>query len=435
MSTHRAITLDEELLNIIASEVRSSPYVIIMSMSLVAYMLYQQLPDMPWVWGGWLSLVVITQFYRMHRLPRLPLLTHRPAKRRAREAAVVNSVSIGIQSLSLLAFPFFTPFEAAVQTMIFVGIGVGSIVAAVGWAPYTLSHIWLTLVPVYMLWAWSGLYGPAGTLGILIALVGCVYSVTLWLISKRLYRMNEVFFANHAALALALDEAETAGLARTRFLADASHDLRQPLHALSLFSASLRMHQLNDRTREISINIEAAVMALSSQLDSLLDISKLDAGVVSVKTSLFDLSESLDRLCGEMQTIANAAAIKLQVECPSEAIVLSDPALFELLVRNLLTNAVTHNRKCSVRVVAVAKSDRWEIAVIDTGVGIPLEEQERVFEEFYQLQNPGGGPGKGLGLGLSVVRRLAKLLKVELEFVSAPGQGTSFRFSMPIGIL
>ena len=99
------------------------------------------------------------------------------------------------------------------MSMMFLGLGVGSIVTAVGWPPYSLAHIGISLVPLFGLWAWSGVYGSAGTLGILVALIGLSYSASMWSISKRLYRMNQEFFSNREKLATALDEAEAAGRA------------------------------------------------------------------------------------------------------------------------------------------------------------------------------------------------------------------------------
>ena len=190
------------------------------------------------------------------------------------------------------------------MSMMFLGLGVGSIVTAVGWPPYSLAHIGISLVPLFGLWAWSGVYGSAGTLGILIALIGLSYSASMWSISKRLYGMNQEFFLNREKLVAALDEAEAAGLAKTRFLAAASHDLRQPIHTLSLFSAALGLKNLDEATQHLAENIDEAVNALSSQLDALLDVSKLDAGIVPVIPGQVNLRKLLLRLAEEHQEMA-----------------------------------------------------------------------------------------------------------------------------------
>jgi signal transduction histidine kinase len=424
-------SLDEELLDIIASQVRSFPYTVVLFMGVIAYMIYGHLPDQPWTWGGWLGAVIASQLYRAYRLPKLARETHKPAARRAREAAAINFAGTAIQCLSLLAFPLFTPFEASVQTMMFVGIGVGSIVTALGWTPFTLTHVLLCLLPMFSLWGWSGVYGSAGTLGILVAVVGLAYSTTIWLAGKRLFQMNRDFYANRAALADALDEAERAGAAKTRFLAAASHDLRQPIHTLSLFSGALNMRRLDSRTRHISENIDGAVKALSSQLDALLDMSKLDAGVVPVNREKMDLAALLHRLEEGIRDVARAAGIEIRRRCPPEAHTITDEALLERILSNILTNAVTYNTDCALEIDVEPLGDDWQLTIADTGAGIDPKEHPHIFEEFYQVQVPGRERGRGLGLGLSIVARLASLLDLKMTFRSQPGQGTAFGFTLP----
>lgn len=274
--------LREELLKVIAAQVKSSPPIIVFAMCIVAYLISRHTEGYHWLWMGWLVMVCLAQTLRIIRWPKLPQETHRPAKDRTREAAAINYLTQVINSLSLLAFPLLTPFEAAAQTLMFIGMGVGSIITAVGWRPFAIAHLVITVIPISALWIWSGLFGFAGTVGLLIGLVALGYVLSMWAISARLFRMNTEFFANRGALAVALDEAREAGDAKTRFLASASHDLRQPLHSLSLFSAALGRQELNVRTREIADCIESSLNAVSSELDALLDISKLDAGIVPV---------------------------------------------------------------------------------------------------------------------------------------------------------
>ena len=428
------MTLDDELLCIIASQAKLTPYSIVMSMSVVAYMMYLHLPDQVLIWGGWMAIVVLSQLYRLYRLPKLPRLTEIPARRRTREAATINVVCTLILSLSLLAFPMFSPFQAAVQTITFVGFGVGSIVTAVGWAPYALSHIGLTLMPMFGLWAWSGFFGSGGILALLIALVGAAYSLTVWFIGKRLFEMNRIFFVNRAALRVALAEAESAAQAKTRFLAAASHDLRQPIHTLSLFSGALTMIRLDASTRNISDNIRAAVVALSAQLDSMLDMSKLDAGIVPVSVSSTDLAELVRRLSDECEAAARANNISIQVLCPPRAMASTDPALLSRVLRNVLINAITHNSDCEISLRVVLKKDHWSLIVADTGAGIAFGQQQHIFEEFYQVEEPGGERSKGLGLGLAIVKRLAALLELDMQFKSQAGVGTSFQFTVPLDL-
>jgi len=431
LDENKQASLEEELLNLIANQVRLSPYNMLLAMAIIAYMMFQHIPDKPLIWGGWMLLVLVSQLYRRNRLLKLPEESHIPVQKRTREAAAINFTVTLIMGLCFFAFPIFTPFEAAIQTMIFIAMGAGSIVATLGWAPFTLAHIWLSLIPLFGLWAWSGLYGQAGTVGIFAAIIGVSYSYTMWFFSKNLYKMNEDFFANRTALATALNEAEAAGVAKTRFLAAASHDLRQPIHALSLFGAALSMRSLDERSKQLSDNINESIEMLSLQLDALLDVSKLDAGIVPVNLTAVNLHNLIDRMRENFQAMAAANSIELRFECPVDAITKTDVALLERIIRNILTNAITHNSNCMLSINAVLLDGSWQLTIADNGRGIPASEHEHIFEEFYQIDNPERDRSKGLGLGLSIVKRLSNLLDLNMVFESSPGRGTHFTFTLP----
>jgi signal transduction histidine kinase len=431
LDENRQASLEEELLNLIANQVRLSPYNMLLAMAIIAYMMFQHIPDKPLIWGGWMLMVLVSQLYRRNRLLKLPEEVHTPVQQRTREAALINLSVTLIMGLCFFAFPIFTPFEAAIQTMIFIAMGAGSIVATLGWAPFTLAHICLNLLPLFGLWAWSGLYGPAGAVGVFSAIIGVSYSYTMWFFSKNLYKMNEDFFANRTALATALNDAEVAGMAKTRFLAAASHDLRQPIHALSLFSAALSMRPLDEQSQHISNNINESIETLALQLDALLDVSKLDAGIVPVNLAAVNLHTLIDRLHENFEAMAAENTIELRFECPVEAVTTTDPALLERIVRNILTNAINHNSDCIVSVSAVLRDGSWQLTIADNGQGIPASEQAHIFEEFYQVDNPERDRSQGLGLGLAIVKRLSNLLDLKMDFESNPGLGTHFTFTLP----
>ncbi|MEP5762980.1 MAG: hybrid sensor histidine kinase/response regulator [Halieaceae bacterium] len=418
---------EEELLRLLSNQVSFSPVTVIVSMAIIAFMALQQAPDLLWLWGIWLGAVVLMQVARAVIIRSLPQKTHLEPGAMLRTAALVNVLNTILHSVSLIFFPLFTPFQAAVQSMLFIGMGVASIITAMGFRPFALAHLLLGLVPLFTMWCWSGLAGPGGSLAYLVALVGFSYTITLYAISQRIFRMFKESFDNRERLAAALVQAEAAGNAKTRFLAAASHDLRQPIHTLSLFSAALGMRELDPRARHIAENIDTAVKALAYQLDALLDISKLDAGIVKVRKSRFSLSDFLQRMQNEFLNPALDRDIKIKLDCPPDAIVNTDPALLERIVRNLLTNSISHNSDCTVQMAVVHKDQHWELSLADTGVGIPSEEQNKVFEEFYQLENPERDRSKGLGLGLAIVQRLSYLLGLDMKFESEPGWGTRFK--------
>jgi signal transduction histidine kinase/CheY-like chemotaxis protein len=232
----------------------------------------------------------------------------------------------------------------------------------------------------------------------------------------------------------ARDQAEAASRAKSRFFAAASHDLRQPMHALSLFAATLVERLRYPEVRHIADQMQASIVALTTLFDSLLDISKLDAGTLQARVVSFKLQSIFDNVRRDFGGKAAAKAIRLDV-VPTTAVVRSDPVLLERIVRNLAANAVNYTAEGGVIMGARRQGDRLRIEVWDSGPGIPAAEQERIFEEFYQIANPERDRSKGLGLGLAIVRRLANLLQHPLEMRSEAGRGAKFSVTVPRGEL
>ena len=227
------------------------------------------------------------------------------------------------------------------------------------------------------------------------------------------------------------EAAEAANRAKSRFLAAASHDLRQPTHALGLFLQVLRQRRLGERERELVDNIGQSFAAMEALFNALLDISRLDAGVVEPQVSAFPIARLLDRMRAEYLPQAEAKGLALSVQ-PSGAYVRSDPVLLEELVGNLLSNAVRHTGSGRVLLGCRREAGHLRIEVWDTGPGIPPDKQREVFGEFVQLENTERDRRKGLGLGLAIVDRLCKLLGATLDLRSQLGRGSLFRVSVPL---
>ena len=227
------------------------------------------------------------------------------------------------------------------------------------------------------------------------------------------------------------DVAERANLAKSTFLAAASHDLRQPVHALSLFVGALRNVAIPSDGIRLLDQIEASTLALDSLFGSILDISRLDAGIVDCEPFAFPIDDLLKRICGDHDGEAQAKALSL-VRVPCSAVVFTDPVLMERIVRNLVVNAIRHTRDGRVLVGCRRRGDRLQVQVWDTGRGIPPDEHERIFQEYTQLDNPERDRVKGLGLGLAIVRRLSRLLACPVDLRSTPGRGSCFGVSLPI---
>jgi len=220
--------------------------------------------------------------------------------------------------------------------------------------------------------------------------------------------------------------AETAMRAKSRFLAAASHDLRQPLHALTLLVAALKENLTEREPRRITEHIEASAAAMENLLNALLDLSKLDAGVIQVHAGCFPLHHVMRTVAKQFTPLALERHIELRV-APCSLSVFSDPLLLERILSNLVSNALRHTAHGRVLIGARRLSaDTLRLEVRDTGKGIPPAFQDRIFEEYFQLDNPERARDKGLGLGLAIVARLCKLLDSEVRVHSRPGQGACF---------
>lgn len=224
--------------------------------------------------------------------------------------------------------------------------------------------------------------------------------------------------------------AEEANVAKSRFLAAASHDLRQPVHALSVLVGALRSHQMDLKARGLLDHIDGSVRALSGLFGGLLDISRLDAGVVEVHRTSFALQPLIERVCRDYEAQATEKGLELRCH-PTREFVFTDPMLFERIVRNIVVNAVTHTEHGKVLVGTRRRGPLLHLQVWDTGHGIPVEEQERIFQEFYQIGNPERDRTRGVGLGLAIVKRLTTLLDHQLILQSHLGKGTCFAVEVP----
>lgn len=228
------------------------------------------------------------------------------------------------------------------------------------------------------------------------------------------------------------EEAETATLAKSRFLAAASHDLRQPTHALGMFVARLAQLPHDEETRTLIGHLEASVRAMQDLLDALLDISRLDAQAVKVNPRPFPLADLLVPLHDSLLPVALDKGLRLRVR-PCRAWVMSDPILLNRILQNLVGNALRYTRHGGVLLACRPSrgGSHLRIEVWDSGIGIAPEHQQDIFKEFFQVANPERDRSKGLGLGLNIVDRTARLLGSRVLLKSIPGRGTRFSIEVP----
>lgn len=228
------------------------------------------------------------------------------------------------------------------------------------------------------------------------------------------------------------EDAEKANIAKSRFLAAASHDLRQPLHALTLFTSVLNDSAQSEENRIIVNRIDASVKSLEDLFNALLDISRLDAGVLNITKQNVSLQPLLDHLYNDFNPQVKNRKLKLNIpQC--DFIVNSDPTLLEQILRNYMTNAIRYTEHGEVGIRCTTENSHIRISVYDTGIGIPKDEQKNIFDEYHQLKNPERDRSKGLGLGLAIVKRTASLLGHKIDMQSAPNQGSVFSITLEAG--
>ncbi len=250
--------------------------------------------------------------------------------------------------------------------------------------------------------------------------------VLSWSIIKRI-RVTE------NALVAARQAAEDASLAKTRFLAAASHDLRQPLQAIGLLQETLARTGLNERQTKISHHLSTAVNSLGELLNKLLDISRLDADMIRAQPVVIQARDLIETIDAEFAALARKKNLRLDLVWPRQGLALfGDANLLLDLLRNLIGNAVKYTEQGGVLVSIRRRGDRALIQVWDTGIGIGAEHLHSIFDEYFQVGNPERHRAKGVGLGLAIVRRLGELLGTGVACRSRVGRGSVFEISLPL---
>ncbi len=394
---------------------------------------------------GWYAAVVLVLAVRQWLLPRLAADSATDVAARVRIAVLLSFFSGAAHGAAAwLLFPYLDTLERAVVTVVVIGWSSGAVAVVAGYLPSFAAYVVPALLPLAALW----LFGPAdpdhadwltrimAPLVLLFATVQARFAAS----SQRLFRQAFTVGLEEArqrrladeARSLALRElrrAEEASRAKTRFLAAASHDLRQPLQAMLWLGDCLR-ESPEERRPEIVRHLSASIQSLSTLLVKLLERSKLDAGVIRPQLEWSMLADLIDEVLVECGPQAREKSLALTATCPERLEVYTDRELFKSILRNLVENGLRYTEQGGVKVEARA-GVRVQVCVSDTGVGIPASELDRVFEEFYQLHNPHRSATQGFGLGLSIVRGYCELLGVERALRSDPGEGTTFELLLP----
>ena len=411
------------------------------------------------VWAlVWLAAMIARDTYAYFQLNRLRQTPLRPT------AAVVREIGLGFVAAGIITVALLPVFFArsnnivllTVMALVAVHIS-GAREMAGGIVRVWLGYGIVTFGALIAGWLWRG-----GTLGLATAAtVAALFPVTVFVIQARRREMlnlvrvldaNETLsgaLANERDRATAeRDRAEAASASKTRFFAAASHDLRQPLHALSINATTLELvarRSGDPLLKEVSQGIASALRQSSGLLDGLLDISRLDAHAVKLHLAPHELGAVLEGVREEYAALAEQHGLSLQVDMGAAKgqgapWVMTDVDQLARILGNLVDNAIKFTRQGGITLSARRDSAGREntgrvwVRVSDTGPGIAPAEQERVFEEFYQVGNPSRDRAQGLGLGLAIVKRTAALLEMPIQLVSEPGRGTSFEMSLPVAV-
>ncbi len=235
------------------------------------------------------------------------------------------------------------------------------------------------------------------------------------------------------ALSIAKETAEAATRAKSHFLAAASHDLRQPLQAIGLFNEALAMTALDEKQKRLSRNLSKSVDSLSELLNELLDLSRLDAGMIEPKPTVIQADDLLGMIEAEFTASFRGKNLSFRSHYPRDSLaIFCDDNLLLTLLRNLVSNAVKYTSRGGVLVGVRRRKDHALIQVWDTGIGIAPEQADSIFEEYFQVDNPQRDRAKGVGLGLAIVKRLSKLLGIEVRLRSRLGKGSLFELYVPL---
>jgi len=331
------------------------------------------------------------------------------------------------------------PEQFLIMLFILAGFGAGAVVSGAIYLPAFYMFFFPSLLPLIVS---SFLDGSrfSNVLAITVTLffvVMAVFANNLHKVFKQSLRLrfenidlvNELT-AQRNELEIQKEIAERANAAKTRFLAAASHDLRQPLHAMGLFISALSERVRGSVTHKLVLQLDASTGALRGLLNALLDISRLDAGVIHPRIMPCSVQNLFDQIAIECTAQAEEKNISLCV-APTSVWVMSDATLLERIIRNLVLNAIRYTDKGGVLLGCRHRGDQLRIEVWDSGIGIAAHELNNIFHEFYQIGNPERDRNNGLGLGLAIAQRLARLFDNRIEVKSVLKKGSVFALTLP----
>lgn len=421
--------IHERFADMFLSQSRRAQSGVLIAALLIAFIWYSRTKSLgPLAWALAAFAVTTARFFYTERFVRGQGPSH--ATQRIGIVLLINGL---LMAIPLTSFEQLSELERAGMSIILLAGATASTATTLGYRSIFLAFAAPMLLPMAAAWAWSPdrNSNAVGYLGI--ALLVVLFLLFLISVSRQLnlmfeescrYRYGEQQL--NRELKHALEQADESNRAKTQFLAAASHDLRQPIHSMNVLVAALTLREIDPGSKEIVVLLDSVNQTLSKQLDSLLDISKLDAGTVKPQLENHRLDMLVRSHHVTMAPVALERGLQFELFVQDAIGVKTDDALLGRILNNLTDNAFKYTPRGGRTVIALhQQGEHAVLTVTDTGIGISADECERVFREFYQVANVERDRSKGLGLGLSIVRRLCDLLGVELSLQSEVGVGTT----------
>ncbi|MFT6640186.1 MAG: signal transduction histidine kinase/CheY-like chemotaxis protein [Gammaproteobacteria bacterium] len=394
--------------------------------------------------GFWLALVVLINFLRALCLRYW--FTHETTRDNINQRIIIACVLAFLMSSAFGLHAYMGISESDVlTTLLILMILTGMVAAAAGTSAYIRPMFLLVVVPL-MLPVTIKMFGFEQEICqwvsgmILVFLIICTGAAQI--VNASVAQSIDMRFENQDLLEdlqlekqrveKALIREAQANQAKSKFIAAASHDLRQPMHSLRLFTATLELQTRDTRHKTLVSQIDTSVKSLEGLFNALLDISKLDAGTELVNKQHVQLHSLLLQLQSDFQPLAVGKGIEFVCDV-EDCIVYTDLVLLQRLIRNLVSNAIRYTSTGTVTLAAKQLGESVLISVTDTGPGISTKDQIRVFDEFVQLNSDQHASGEGIGLGLAIVKRISILLDIPISLVSEPGLGAVFSVKITCG--
>ncbi len=432
LSTNNFVEFKLEIFKLIRSQTKSA----FISLSIVgmvfAYICANYIDHI--LVGLWYSVFIATAAYRISLF-----------------SATVNKENIdaSLKKISLLAlfnsflhliifmvFPLMSFREQAIITVLMIGLCSGTVSSTGGHFPNYANYTFPIYISLIICWAF---FADNDIFSYALAILSFCFAILLTKSSRSFFHTFKQSFIIrleknelNAQLEDALNEAIESSKSKARFLAAAGHDLSQPMQSLNLIVDNLELHPLDEKAHALISKLKLSLHTLNEQLMEVLELSRIDAGIIKANLTTLSMDSIRDQLLAEFLPLAQQKKLDLIIAFPSKVFVLSDKNMLLRIFRNLINNAIKYTDKGDVSVVAQLQKDHCRVFISDTGEGIPDDKFEEIFEEFRQLSNPERDRTKGLGLGLSIVQRFSDILKINIQLESKLNQGSKFYFDLPL---